>query len=669
MRYTNLPILFFFTILLFMTTSCKEKPKTDYASFAEYPVYNGNDLGLTYTPEKSTFKIWTPPATEAQMMLYEAGEGGKPTLTQKMEFVGDGVWEAVFKENMKGKFYTFQVKTKGIWSEEVPDPYVKAVGVNGNRGMVVDLAETNPAGWENDLRPPLQNPTDAIIYELHIRDLSSDPNSGIQHTGKFLGLTELGTKTSEGEATGLDHIKDLGVTHVHLLPCFDYKSIDESINDNPKYNWGYDPQNFNVPEGSYATDPYDGNVRIREFKQTVKTLHDNGLRVVMDVVYNHTYQTEQSLFQQLVPGYYFRQNADGTFSNASGTGNETASERAMFRKFMIESVKYWVNEYHVDGFRFDLMAIHDQETMNEISAELHKIDPSILIYGEGWTAGDSPLPEEQRTLKKYMYKMDRIAAFSDDMRDAIKGHVFTHTAKGFISGLPGLEESIKFGIVASTKHPQVNYDSVNYSNEAWAKEPFQTVTYASCHDNHTLWDRLAISAPEASEADRIKMQKLAGAIVLTSQGISFLHAGVEMLRTKHGVENSFESPDSVNQIEWSRKTQYKEVFEYFKKLVALRKNHPAFRMMQTEDIFDNLKFLDIKSNNMVGYLLTANANGDAWKTIIVILNGNNAERSVSIPGGEWTQVLDGEQINESGIRKVSGGTVSVPPISAMILVQ
>lgn len=673
MRLTNLPTLLFLAISIFMLLSCNKKPQTKYASFAEYPVYTGEDLGLTYTAAKSTFKLWAPTASDARILLYEAGEGGQPITTEAMKFAGDGVWKATFNEDLKGKFYAFQVQIEGKWSAEVPDPYVKAVGVNGNRGMVIDLDETDPEGWENDQRPPLNNPTDVIIYELHVRDLSSDPNSGIKNAGKFLGLTELGTKSAEGEMTGLDHIKDLGVTHIHLLPSFDYKSIDESIKNNPKFNWGYDPQNFNVPEGSYSTDPYDGNVRIREFKEMVKTLHENGLRVVMDVVYNHTYQTEQSLFEQLVPGYYFRKNADGTFSNASGTGNETASERAMFRKYMIESVKYWVNEYHVDGFRFDLMAIHDHETMNQISAELHKIDPTIIIYGEGWTAGDSPLPEEQRSLKKYVSKLNNIAVFSDDIRDAAKGYVFEHTDKGFISGKPNLEESLKFGIVASTKHPQVLYDSVRYSQAPWATEPYQTITYVEAHDNHTLWDRLSISAPTASEADRIKMHKLSTAIVLTSQGISFLHAGQEFLRTKQGDENSFESPDSINKLDWARKAQYKEAYNYVKQLVELRKNHPAFRMMKTEDITKNLKFLEFKNpTNIVGYTISNNANGDSWNEIIVFFNGNNFQRELYLPDGEWTQVLDGEQVNEAGIRKMKGGEdnpIQIPAISAMILVK
>ena len=399
---------------------------------------------------------------------------------------------------------------------------------------------------------------------MHVRDASIDENSGIKNKGKFLGLTEAGTKSSDGLSTGLDHLKELGVTHIHLLPCFDFNSIDESKPDKPQYNWGYDPLNYNVPEGSYSTNPYDGVTRIREFKQLIETFHENGLRVVMDVVYNHTGLTENSNFNQLVPGYYYRQTADGKFSNATGCGNEVASEREMVRKFILESVKYWVKEYHVDGFRFDLMGVMDIQTMNLISKELHQLKPDILLYGEGWTAGSSPLPDSLHALKKYAYKLNHIAVFSDDIRDGIKGSVFERKDKGFVSGKPGLEETIKFGIVASCKHPQVDYSKVNYSKAPYAAEPDNTITYCECHDNNTLWDKLFLSATDATEEQRKEMQKLALSIVLTSQGIPFLHAGTEFLRSKKGVENSFESPDSINEIDWSLKAKNKDVFDYVK---------------------------------------------------------------------------------------------------------
>ena len=638
-----------------------------YASFGDYPIYEGTDLGLTYTPEQSVFKLWAPSASKAVLRLYEKGTDGKPTETMSMKRGENGVWVTEIKKDLVGKYYSFQTLVNEKWGLEVPDPYVKAVGVNGKRGQVIDFKNTTPQGWETDTKPPLKNPTDIILYELHIRDLSMHDNSGIQHKGKFLGLTEQGTKNPAGVATGLDHIKELGVTHVHLLPSFDYLSIDESKLDENKFNWGYDPQNYNVPEGGYSTDPYDGATRVREFKQMVKTLHDNGLRVILDVVYNHTGVTEGSNFNQLVPGYYYRQNAEGGFSNASACGNETASDRPMMRKFIIESVKYWVNEYHIDGFRFDLMGIHDIETMNQVSAALHEIDPTIFIYGEGWTAGDTPLPENDRALKKYTHRINGVAAFSDDIRDGLKGSVFDAPDRGFASGKPNMEESVKFGIVASTQHPQINYQKVNYSDAPWAAQPSQTINYVSCHDNHTLWDRLINSQPDISDGERLKMHKLANAVVLTSQGIPFLHAGVEMLRTKNGEENSFESPDAINKLDWSRKTTYQKVFDYYKKLIYLRKNHPAFRMPTTQMIQQHLKFMDFKEGDLlIGYTISGNANGDSWKDILVLFNGNLEAKTIDLPEGKWTVALNEDKINEKGVFTVFN-KVSLPASSAMVL--
>lgn len=655
-------------ILMAMLFSCKPSaPVSELTGFDQYPVYDGNDLGLTYAPDKSIFKLWSPAAQAAKVYIYESALGGRPVLSKDMTKGNQGVWEAVFEENIKARYYTFQIQHKGKWLEEAVDPYAKAVGVNGKRAMIIELRETDPEGWENDRKPSLAGFNDIIIYELHVRDLSIHPESGIKNKGKYLGLTETGTKSPQGESTGIDHISDLGVTHVHLLPVYDFLSVDETKLEANKYNWGYDPQNYNVPEGSYATDPTGAAMRIREFKQMVKAMHDKGLRVIMDVVYNHTGVTETSNFNLLAPGYYYRQNADGSFSNASACGNETASDRPMMRKFIIESVKYWAQEYHIDGFRFDLMGIHDIETMNQVSEALHAIDPTIFIYGEGWTAGGSPLPDSLRALKANVLKLNKVAAFSDDIRDAIKGHVFTPTEKGYISGKPGLEESIKFGVVASTQHPQVNYDSVNYSKAPWAPEPYQTITYESCHDNHTLWDRIAVANPDASEADRIRMNKLAAAIVLTSQGVSFLHAGEEMLRTKNGVENSFESPDEINRFDWSRKAKYKDVVNYYRGLIALRKKHPAFRMPSTALIQKHLEFLDTQENNLVAYRLKDNANGDAWKEILVIYNGNAAAKKMTIPAGNWTIAVNDAGVDEKGLDKASGGQVNVAATSALVL--
>ena len=645
--------------------------KAQKTDFSKYPVYTGNDLGVTYSPKQSIFKVWAPSADGVNLWIYESGSsapgsGSGNYRPYPMNKGVNGIWLFTVSGDWVGHFYTFQATVGGKKMKEAADPYAKAVGVNGKRGMIVDLAKTNPPNWQKDKSPLFKNPTDAIIYELHVRDASISPTSGIKNKGKFLGLTEKGTKNAEGFSTGLDHIKELGVTHVHLLPCFDFNSVDETKPDS-KYNWGYDPLNYNVPEGSYSTNPYDGVTRIKEFKQLVKTFHENGLRVVMDVVYNHTALTETSNFNQLVPGYYYRQTKEGKFSNATGCGNETASERPMFRKFMLESMLYWVKEYHVDGFRVDLMGVHDIETMNLISKELHKIKPDILIYGEGWTAGSSPLADSLRAIKTNASKLDRIAVFSDDIRDGIKGSVFENGDKGFASGKKGMEESVKFGIVASCKHPQVDYSKVNYSKAPYSAEPYNTITYCECHDNHVLWDKLAVSAKDATVEQRKEMQKLALSIVLTSQGISFLHAGTEFFRTKKGVENSFESPDSINAIDWNLKTQHKYDFAYIRALTKMRKEHPAFRMMSSRQIISGIKFLDGFPTGVIAYTIDGAAVGDKWKKILVVLNGSDEEQSMMAEPGNYHVFVAGNMISD-----VIGGKEGfwrIEPYSCTILYQ
>ena len=653
------------TIMIFLGIFSFLFSKSQKSVYDTYPVYEGNDLGLTYSVNGSTFKIWSPTAEEARLIFYKDGAGGEAISTVIMSKNENGCWSSLVKGDQKGKFYVFKVKINGKWLNEVPDPYAKSVGVNGKRAMVIDLKDTDPGNWNHDKSPTLRQATDAIIYELHVRDASIAKNSGIKNKGKFIGLTETGTKNEKGQATGLDHIKELGVTHIHLLPSYDFLSLDESIQNNPKYNWGYDPLNYNVPEGSYSTDPFDGKTRITEFKKMVQSFHQNGIGVIMDVVYNHTGKTEDSYFNELVPGYYYRQTKDGKFSNATACGNETASERPMMRKFMLESVLYWAKEYHIDGFRFDLMGVHDLETMNLISKELHALNPEILIYGEGWTAGESPLPDSLRALKKYAYKLNDIAVFSDDIRDGIKGSVFEHEDKGFVSGKPGMEQSIKFGIVAAGKHPQIDYSKVNYSKAPYAAKPSNTITYTECHDNHVLWDKLAISAKEVSEDIRKEMDKLAMSIVLTSQGIPFIHAGTEFLRTKNGVENSFESPNSINQIDWNLKTKNKEIFDYVKALIRLRKEHPAFRMNDSAMVAKNINFIDRNQPGTIVYVLNGEATNDPWKKILIIFN-SNAKRSISLPKGDWKIFIRDNVVEK---RNAEGPNFMFEPYSCSILYQ
>ena len=632
----------------------------------DYPVYAGNDLGVHYTKAKTTFKIWAPGAADVVVRLYKAGDGGEAFSTLNMTLQKQGVWQLLIQKDCKNIYYTFQVKEADKWLNETPGIYAKAVGVNGKRGMIADLQSTNPAGWKKDKKPLLKNFTDIVIYETHIRDISVAANSGIMHKGKFIGLAETGTKSPDGEATGLDHLKELGITHVHLLPSFDFNSIDET-KPSSSYNWGYDPLNYNVPEGSYATNPYNGNVRIKEFKQMVQTLHANGIRVILDVVYNHTANRE-SAFNQEVPDYYYRKNADGGYSDATGCGNETASEKPMMRKFMIASVAYWAREYHLDGFRFDLMGVHDIETMNAISDTLHKIDSTIFIYGEGWTAGASPLAEDLRAVKKNTYRLNKVAAFSDDIRDALHGPFSDVKQMGFVSAVKGNGASVQFGIVAATQNNGIDYTKVNYSKMPWAKEPSQSINYVSCHDDNTLFDRLKIGNPNADEATLIQMDKLSQMVVLTSQGVAFIHGGAEMLRTKNGIANSYRSPDSINEIDWSRKTKYKAVFNYYKELIALRKAHPAFRMPSTKMIQQHLHFINTGDPLLIAYQVNKNANGDKWKNILVLLNGDTTSKKMQLPAGEWTLVCDKNIINGKGISKAND-EIEIAATSGYVLYQ
>jgi pullulanase, type I len=649
-------------LLIFVAVSIWAKSLPD-----EFTPALSHHSELNYSSLGSIFTLWAPTATQVKINLYNNDTDLRPIQTILMKKGLQGMWTAMEKGDLKGKYYTFQIQHKGKWLKETPGIWAKAVGVNGIRAAIIDLKSTEPEGWKDDVRPPLNHYTDIVIYEMHHRDFSVAPNSGIQHKGKFLALTENGTKNAEGLSTGIDHLKELGVTHVHLLPSYDFGSIDETRLSDNRYNWGYDPKNYNVPEGSYSTNPSDPATRVREFKQMVQALHRNGIRVIMDVVYNHTFVTDESNFTLTAPGYFYRKNKDGSYSNASGCGNETASEQPMMRQFMIESVKYWAKEYHVDGFRFDLMGIHDIETMNQIRKELDKIDPTIYIYGEGWTAGASPLDESLRAVKKNGLQFPRIAVFSDDLRDAIKGSWNDAKAPGFVGGTSGLEESLKFGIVGATLHPQVNYSRINYSKAPYANNPDEVINYVSCHDDMCLNDKLRESSPFNTKADQIKRQnKLAQTIVFTSQGVPFILSGEELFRTKKGIHNSFQSPDSINEIDWHWKTIHHDLFDYYRNLILLRKQHPAFRMNTQADVASHLRFLDINQKCVVGFMLADHANGDDWKDILVIHNGNSQPVEVSVPEGEWMTVVKDGQINLSGLGNIENSRITVAPVSSLI---
>ena len=631
--------------------------------------YEGN-LGFVYTKEDTEFCIWAPIANNVNLLIYNEDN----IKRFKMKSGEKGQWQIRLDGDFKNTYYNYEVEVLDKINIVV-DPYAKAVGVNGEKSMVVDLEATNPKGWNSDKSPELLSPTDAILYEMHVRDFSIDENSGVDKNrkGKYLGLIqERTTLKGSGIKTTLDHLKELGITHVHLLPIFDYKSVDEANMETPQFNWGYDPQNYNALEGSYSTNAADGNVRIEEFKQAVLKLHKVGIRVVMDVVYNHTFDIDTNCLNLAVPFYYHRVNENGEFSNGSACGNETASDRLMFRRYMIDSVKYWAQEYHIDGFRFDLMALHDLETMKEIRRELDKIDPSIILYGEGWNGGDSLLPKAEAAFKANTIKYDdmQIACFSDDIRDAIKGDVFIAEEPGFVNGKEGYEEIIKAGVVATINHKDIDYSKLIYSQEAWANEPYQTVNYDSAHDNYTLWDKLRLSTPKATEEELIKMNMLSAAIVLTSQGIAFLHAGEEFLRTKVNEdgeleENSYKSSDSVNKLDWNRKKEYREVFNYYKGLIEIRKAYKEFRLPASNEIKKKLSFMkkgiDFNENSVVAFKIK----GD--EELVVIYNANNKEVEVKIEEGYWGVLINNKKAGVDIIHEISNGVATVPAISAYVI--
>ena len=628
-----------FAILLAMTTVITHAQGFDFNE-------------VVCNPEATTFQLFAPAtAKRVVVRIYNDGMGGKPIKTVKMKRTEQAeVWQAEIKGNLLGKFYTFDMG-KG----ECPGVFAKAVGVNGQRGAIVNLVKTDPEDWCCDAHPVIKSPADLVVYEMHHRDFSI-ARKDAKYPGKFLALTE---------PWAIDHLKALGVNAIHILPSYDYGSVDETRLNTPQYNWGYDPVNYNVPEGGYSTNPYDPTCRIREFKQMVQALHKAGIAIILDVVYNHTYDIDHSNFQRTYPDYYYRK-VDGKYSNGSGCGNETASDQPMMRKFMIESVKHWINEYHIDGFRFDLMGCHDIETMNEIRKAVDAIDPTIFIYGEGWSAGQCALPTEQLGVKANIAKMPRIAAFSDEIRDALRGPFDDDTKGGFLAGVPDCEESLKFGIAGAIAHPQVDMSKVNYSKTPWATEPTQMMSYVSCHDDMCLVDRLKSSIPGISDDELIRLDLLAQTAVFTSQGVPFMLSGEELLRSKKGVHNSFESPDSINQLDWQNQQRYPQVFKFYQDLIALRKHHPAFRLGDAHLVRKHLEFLDAPKG-VVAFRLKDYAGRDDWRNIVVILNANREQVAVSLPKATYTIVCQNGAINEASTDKLSGHRAQIAPQSAMIL--
>lgn len=636
----------FRTLLLSLLTTC-----TGNSALAQ--TFNE----VVYSPKSTTFSLTTSPdVKKVDVVISDNDSDTAQQLVKSMKRVGAGKWKLTVKNDLKGKYYVFSVYNQAQ-PDHTPGVFAKAVGVNGKRGAIVDLKDTDPDGWADDVRPELKNPCDLIIYEMHHRDFSMDMSSGIKNKGKFLALTE---------PAAISHLRRLGVNAVHILPSFDFASIDESKPDVAQYNWGYDPLNYNVPEGSYSTNAADPKTRIREFKQMVQALHKADIRVILDVVYNHTFDINGSNFQKTYPDYFFRKNAEGKYSDGSGCGNETASDKELMREFMKESVAYWVNEYHIDGFRFDLMGVHDIETMNEIHDVVAQIDSTIYIYGEGWSAGSCAYPQDKLAIKANARQLNGIGAFSDEMRDALRGPFSDDTKGGFLAGVPGQEESIKFGIAGAISHPQIDMTKVNYSKVPWTNEPSQMVAYVSCHDDMCLTDRLRSSIPYIGDDELIRLDLLAQTAVLTSQGVPFILSGEEMLRDKKGVHNSYRSPDSINRLDWNNLKRYPQVFDYYAGLISLRKQHPAFRMGSADEVRKNLCFLEAPEG-VVAYQLKNNAGGDSWKNIIVVLNSQKTPQTVDVPENTYTMVVANGKVDTNGIGLLIGKTLTVAPQSALIV--
>ena len=631
--------------------------------------YNGNDLGAVYSKHNTRFRLWAPTAEKVRICFYETGDGGEAIEIKDMYPDVDGTWIYAKSGDLHTQYYTYLVTVDGC-ERETNDPYSKATGVNGKRSMVVDLEKTNPKGFESDKGPIIKNATDLIVYETSIVDTTMDKTCGAKYPGTYKALTQTGTKTANGEPTGLDHILALGVTHVQLMPCYDFGSVDESKQNEPQYNWGYDPTNYNVPEGSFSTDPFHGEVRIKEFKEMVQTFHKKGIGVIMDVVYNHTYDVDTNPFQRCVPNYYYRITENGEFSNASACGNEVATEHPMVRKYIIDSLKYWASEYHIDGFRFDLMGVYDIDTMNLAAEELKKINPSIVLYGEGWTGGPSVLPDMERALKNNVFALRGVGAFSDDIRDAIRGDVFILTDKGFISGKPNLEHAIRYSVVGATGHPGVDYSI--YGNGPWANHPVDVVNYVSCHDNLTLWDKISVSCPKATNKQKLAMNRLAASIVFTSQGIPFFLSGEEFARTKpiegsdEVAENSYNMPHYTNNMRYDRLEEYKDLEMYYRGLIAFRKEHEGLRLGTAEEVRKALQFVDGTPKNVVVFTINMEK-----ELIFVAYNANKEAVKIELPEkGDWKVHIQKDKASAEPIEILSKRTskVEVAGVSSFVAV-
>jgi pullulanase len=647
------------------TTPIPANPALEFAKLYDSPefaakyTYTGNDLGVTYTKASTKLRVWAPTAKAVNVVTYKEADAPYTSgVLTKMKYDTKGTWVATLKGDQNGTVFNYRVTVNNTINEAV-DPYVRATTINGARGVIVDLDTTDPKGW-NSSKPKFSGkPTDAVIYELHVRDLSMDPSSGIpaKNKGKFLALTDLNT-SNNGQKTGVAAIKDLGVTHVELLPIFDFATVNENL---PTFNWGYDPQNYNVPEGSYSSDPKKPTARITELKSAIMSLHKAGLRVDMDVVYNHVSNANTFSQNLIVPGYFFRRDDNGNLTNGSGCGNDVASERPMVRKFIVDSVKYWTTEYNLDGFRFDLMGLMDIQTINEITSALKKIDPSILVIGEGWNMGT--LPADKKANQLNISKLPGVAHFNDQIRDGIKGSVFDASDTGFATGKFTAKMNVLAGIVGNTDY------STDIMTKWTTTAPGQSVNYVESHDNMTLVDKITSSVKDAKPGDVAQLSQLAGSIPLLAQGMPFLQAGQEFLRSKSGDSNSYKSSDLVNSLKWSTQSANASTVKFYKGLIALRKAHPAFRMETTELVRKNLKFLP-SPEGTIAYSLNGSAVKDSAAILVVVHNANTTPQSITLPkSGSWSVLVESGRAGNTVLRKLNANMVVVEARSTLVLTQ
>lgn len=657
--------LFLLAVMALICSNCTTLIKRTYKSFEDYPVPTGDLTEMEYTPTKSTFSFWSPNADEVRLMLFRNGESGHAYRTVHLQPGSDGMWSAVVEENLLNQYYTFNVKIKEKWHGDTPGLNAHAVSANGKRAAIIDVDAASPKGWERDARPAFYSPSRAIIYNLHLKDFSQDTTSNIRFRGRYLSLTQTGTHTVDGLSTGIDHLKELGVTHVQLMPVFDFADVNESDVRQSHYAYGSQPFNYNVPEGSYSTRPHVPASRIKEFKQMIMALHKAGIRVVMEVAYSHVADAASSNFEKAAPGYFFRMNGK-KMADGSGFGNETATERPMMRKFIVESIRYWMNEYHIDGFYFDMMGLMDLQTMRAVRDAATEVDSNILIYGDGTSPNKPMLSTDSLAVASNIFRAIGVGAYAHEFKNALFGPQKELHKIGFLGGVPGSEETLRFDMGGAIPNAQIKFYRVHEHKRAWAMEPTQCFNYLTSHDDYCLVDRLRASLSNVTPIQQMRLSEVAHTALLLSQGTPIIYCGDEMLRDKRMVRHSMNSSDTINAINWRLKGFNNELVEYIKGLIRLRRAHPAFRLGNADAVRKSMHFLPTDPN-VIAFSLNNHAGGDMWGTIIVAFNTTLKYAKIVVPEGVYTVVANNGKVYEGGLGRMAGPEVGVPGQTALVM--